>query len=218
MSKKDRNQAEEIQANSILGDAPVLTAQQKAEIERQGKAARRAEKKEQIKQLRDEAKKRLTSDSDSKQMTIIVLVMIGILVIAAVFLSVSQAAVGGMDAKEGMTYFLDNMAIAEMSDKGISAAITEAYYTKNGGMYVHFNFANAEDTSQHPTHIYVKLLNGDDEVIASASTNKVNKDYYVIRRGYNTYELFIPEKYVQIADDPLSEISYEVTVESEEYK
>ncbi len=217
MSKKSRKQAEVINTSTIFGDEPVLTAQQKREIARQEKAARKAERKEQLRQLRAEAKDRVVPKNESKQMTIILLVMIGIIVLAVVFLAAGQASSAGMAAKEGMTYFINNAETAEMGEEGISGVITEAYYTKNGGLYVHLSFANAEGTTQHPTRIHVKLMNGSDEVIASAATEDVHEDYYLVAGGYKTYELFIPKKYVQIPDDPLSEISYEITVESEDY-
>lgn len=217
MTRKSRKQAEEIVESTILGDVPVLTAQQRKQLAAEQKAARRAEKKAQLQAMGAEAKARVTPTTDTKQMTIILLVMIAVIVIAVAFLVIGQAGAGGMSAKEGMTYFINNAETAEMGEEGISGVITQAYYTKNGGIYIYLSFANAEATTQHPTRIHVKLMNGNDEVIASAATEDVHEDYYLVAGGRKAYELFIPKKYVQIPDDPLSEISYEITVDSEDY-
>lgn len=217
MPKDKRKQAEEIQASSILGDTPVLTAQQREQLKKEEKAAKKAQKKEEMRQLRAEAKERVVSKNESKQMTIILLVMISIMVLAVALLASGQASVGGMEAKEGMTYYLDNTQLAEMGDSGISGAVTEVYYTKNGGLHVSLNFANAESTTQHPTKISVKLMNGSDEVIASASVSEIHEDYYIVAGGRNTYEMFIPKKYVTIPDDSLSVISADIVVEYEDY-
>lgn len=216
MAKQSRKAADVAAHSSILGDTPVLTMQQRLEQEKQKKAAEKAAKKELARQMRAEAKTRATVGSDAKSMTVMIAVMVVLLVAAVLWMALGQNK-SGMQAKEGMTYFMDNTLVAEMGEEGIQGVITEAYYTNNGGIYVNMNFSNAEPTSQHPTRIHLKLMNGEEQVIAEATVNDVRDDFYMVSGGHGTYGMFIPEKFVKIADDSLYEICYEITVDSEEY-
>ncbi len=211
MAKTPREKVNTTPQADILGSIPVMTVQQRQALEKQKKAEEKALRKK----IRAEARAR--NRNENKQLTYIVMAMIAVMVVAAVVLVFTQTASYGMEAKEDMTYYLDNALIPEMEEEGLGAVINEAYYTRNGGLYINMNFSNAEPTAQHPTSIHLKLMNGNDEVIAQGTVTEIEEDFYIIQRGYNSYEFFIPARSVKIADDPLSEISYEIEIESEEY-
>ena len=221
MSDKNRKSAAEIQDGSILGDAPVLTVQQREQLKKDEKQKRKDAKKSELKELGEAAKERVAVSSEKKQMNVILTVMIGIMVLVMVALVLGQSSKGqnraDAEMREDATYYLDNSQLAEMGDEGITAAITEVFYTKSDGLRIVMNFANAEGTTQHPTRIQVKLMNGKNEVITNAVTTSIHDDYYVVGGGRKTYELFVPKEYLKIHDDPLSEISYEITVDCEDY-
>ncbi len=201
-------------SNSLV-DAPVLTAQQKEQLAKEKKAQQRAEKKEYYKTIAAEAKAAAMPAKDAKEATTAVLVLIGVVVLICVLLLALQWRNNGYEALEGSTYYLDGSSLPDMDEEGMTGVITEAYYTNNGGMRVFLRLGNGMQYAQHPTKIQLKLLNEKDEVIAHAATDKVHEDFYVVAGGYDSYELFIPEKYVEIKSDPLSTISYELTIESE---
>jgi len=217
MSKKPRKKEETVETSTIFA-GPALTMQEREARERQKKAEEKARLREQRRRMREEAKKNRTNDiKDRKQATVLVLVLIGFVMIGVVMLAFSNSGIG-REAKLGVTYYIDETVVAKKSDEGITAEITQAYYTNNGGMYIYLSMANGMAVSQHPTRIHILLKNADDEVIVDAAATNITRDFYVIFNGYNSYEVFIPKKYVKIADDPLNKISYEITVDSVDYE
>ncbi len=211
MAKTPREKVNTKLQADILGSTPVMTVQQRQALEKQKKDEEKALRKK----MRAEARAR--NRDENKQLTYIVMAMIAVVVVAAVVLVFTQTAGYGLEAKEDMTYFLDNALIPDMPEEGLGAVINEVYYTRNGGLYISMNFSNAEPTAQHPTSINLKLMNGNDEVIAQGTVTEIEEDFYIIQQGYNSYEFFIPARSVKIADDPLSEIRYEIEIQAEEY-
>lgn len=218
MSKQSRRNAEAVQQETTsLLDGPVLTSAQREKIAKAAKAAARAEKQASRREARAVIKDQL--GGNSRTMTIILLTLIGLIVVGGIIVLWKQIGNGGWAAKEGMTYYLDNGEMPEIGEpgSGISAAINEAYYTDNGGMYVLLNFGNSELSTQHPVKINLSITNSAGNIITKTVSTDIPSKYFVVSGGYKDFKLYIPKKYVQIADDPLNEINYDVTVESEEY-
>lgn len=214
MSKASRKAAKKEELSTIFGET-ALTMQEREAREKQARAEEKQRLREQ-RRMRREAAKATKSPKDVRQATILVVVLIAFVVLGAVMLILSNGSFG-RQAKPGMTYFIDEASFAQKSDDGISAVITQAYYTNNGGLYMHLSLANGMEVSQHPTRIHVKLANGEGETIVEAAVSNIDKDFYVIYDGYGSYELFIPKSHVQIKDDSLATISYEITIDSEDY-
>ncbi len=213
MAKATRKAAKKEDTSTIFG-GPALTMQQREAIKRQEKADKKARLQEQRRRARA-ATKKAKNPQDAKQATVLILALIALVVLGAVMLLLTNGSIG-RQAKPNMTYFIDEAVIAEKSADGVTAAITQAYYTKNGGMYMHLSFANGMPVSQHPTRIYIKLMNEAGEVITEAAVGNIPRDYFVIYGGYDSYDIFIPKKYIKIPDDSLASISYEITIESED--
>ena len=198
-----------------LADAPVLTAQQRAQQAKEEKEAKKAEKQQLRQELYAEAKTRM--GGGSRGMTVALTVLIGVIVLGCALLLTLQVG-GGWRAKENVTYFLDNAALPEIGDSGMSACVNEVYYTANGGMCVRITFGNGEPTTQHPVKVKITLRNGADELIAEGTTTSVPEKYFVVAGGQKEYTLRLKKDCVKIADDPLSEISYEISIDSEWYE
>lgn len=219
MAKKPRVTPEQDPDYSILGDAPVLTVQQQRQLEKEKKAAKKAARKAQMKDMSAEAKERIVPTGE-KRITIIIFAVMAILVaavVASMVMGQPRMTAADKEARDTDSFYRDYTQTAEFGESGITAAVNEVYYTKSDGIRVIMNLANAEDATQHPTYIYIKLMNGDGEVIADGATTQIKSDYYIVGGGRKDYELFIPKKRVRIGDDPLTEISYEVVIDCEDY-
>lgn len=214
MAKK-KNDRSSFAENTVLADEPVMTAQQRAQQKKAEKQAEKEKKRLLRQELYAEAKNRM--GGSSRGMSIALVSVICVIVLGCALLLVLQLG-GGWRAKEGMTYFLDNAELPEIGESGMSACVNEAYYTANGGMCVRLTLGNGESTTQHPVRIAISLRNAAEEIIAEAATTSVPKKYFVVAGGQKEYTLRITKDYVKIADDPLSEISYDITINSEWYE
>ncbi len=219
MAKKSPKHSQDLlPEDSIFSDQPARTAQERQALEKQEKRAKKEEKRQQNRELRAALRAQVTPSRDTRRATAILLGLIGVVVLVVVLLLALQIGTShGRDIKEGSSYYVNTGDLPEAGEEGISASINEVHYTENGGMYLYLTFLNVEATPQHPVRIQVKLLSEAGEVIAAASHSAIPKSYYVTDHGYESYELYIPKKYVQIADDPLTSFTYDVLVNSEEY-
>lgn len=201
---------------SIFTAEKAQTAQQRAAQAKEEKAKKRAQRRAENAALRKSIREQLGGENRAFRFTCIavltVVVLIGVLVLVANF-----GTADGWDEKLGVTYYLNSADVPDMPDEGIAAVVNEVCYAKNGGLLVHLTFANGEGTTQHPTRLSLTIRNENDEVVASTSASTIPEKYFINSGGYKTFDLRIPKKYVKIADDPLSTLSFEVTVESEEY-
>lgn len=111
------------------------------------------------------------------------------------------------------TYFLDAEAKPELSKDGLTAAVNMAYYTRGGYLCVQMTLGNGLDKDQHLVDIEVELNNGQTEnLIAKGYTAKVSPDYVVPAGGTNQYTFYISPEHVVYAEDPLTNISYSITL------
>ncbi len=202
--------------------APEIFGQSKSrdEIkaeEKAAKAAKRAAEKEASKALRAQKK------AMPKEKRTDVMVVAGIL--AAVVL-LCGVALGVQFAKEKRaarfernekfeSWFMDADATPELADDGVTAAVYQAYYTNGGYLAVEMVLGNGTKWEQHPEAISIKLSNGETEkVIADGKTTDVSESYTIPAGENKTYTLYISPEHVLIKDDPLSTISYSITVDA----
>ncbi len=211
MSKKTRKEAE---ALSTIFEGPALTMQQREQLKKQEKAEQRAAMKEARRRLREEKRHKEPIDpKERRQLIVLIAVLVGLVALGVAMMLISNGTFG-RGAKIGMTYYINETLVPEKNDDGITAEINRVMYAKNGGLQIGLSFANGMNVSQHPVTIRIKLMNGNGDVITDATVGNIPSDYYVIFDGYNSYDVFIPKKFVQIPDDSLAKISYEITVES----
>lgn len=111
------------------------------------------------------------------------------------------------------TYFLDSTATPELSKDGLTAAVNMAYYTRGGYLCIRMTIGNGLDKDQHLVDIEVELSNGQTEnLIAKGYTANVSPDYVVPAGGTNQYTFYISPEHVAYAEDPLTNISYSITL------
>mgnify|MGYP000009435940 FL=1 len=200
---------------TIFTAEKALTAQQRAEQAKAEKAAQRAQKRAERAAMRQEMRNQFGDNSRIFRFVCIGLLVLVVAVAALVL--VNNLGPDGWDEKEGVTYYLNSADLPDMPDDGIAAVANEVCYAENGGLLVHLTFANGEGTTQHPTKITLIIRNDNDELITAATASTIPENYFINSGGYKTFDLRVPKEYVKIADDPLSTLSFEITVESEEY-
>ena len=115
--------------------------------------------------------------------------------------------------KEGMTFFLAEEEKAEKSKEEVTTIISQACYTNDGSLAIYFAFANGMDKTQHLNSIEVKIHNAKDELVASGFSDAISDDFVIPKDGDANLLLYISPEYVKIKDDPLSTITYDITID-----
>ncbi len=112
-------------------------------------------------------------------------------------------------------YYYDGAATPELADDGITAAVNEVYYTKNGHLCVFMTLGNGTSEDCRLDSLEVTIYNGDtDAVIAGGYAEHISANFIIAAGGYETYTLYIRPEHVEIPDDTLETISYEITAVS----
>lgn len=208
MAKKTRKA---VDSPSTVFEGHAVTVQQRKLLEKQEKEAKRAAEKEARRLER--AEKREKNKTERRQVLLLVVALVALISIGVGMMLLSHGTFG-RGPKWGTTYFIDETALPEKAEDGLTASINQVYYTKNGGLRINLTIANGMGMPQHPTRIRILLKNGNGEVITDTTLGNIPSSYYVIHDGFNTYEAFIPKQFIRIADDTLAKISYEITVSS----
>ena len=97
-----------------------------------------------------------------------------------------------------------------MSEEGIKGVVREAYYTKDGHMAVVMQLSNGLNTNHYLTFIEVELRNAEGELIASGRTDQIPDGFVLEPMGTAPFTLYISPEYVEISDDDLSQLTYEI--------
>lgn len=119
------------------------------------------------------------------------------------------------EAKEGMTYFQAEVTTPEKSETEITALITQAYYTNDGSLAVHLCFGNGMSEDKHLVSVEVKIRNGDEKTVAAGYSDAIADDFVIPKDGTKELVLYISPEYVEISDDSLHTISYDITTKYE---
>lgn len=190
-----------------------IKAEAKAE-----KASRRAAAKEARLALKAEKK---SQPKEKHPEMIVMLVALGVIVVGCIVALALQfveaAEEEGYARNESFsTYFVDEEAAPELADDGITAAVNQVYYTNKGYLCVSMTLGNGMETEQVMDSIQVKILNEEDELVASGYTDKVNQKFSIPAGGTTAYTFYISPEHVSITDDPLTTISYDIEIHSSE--
>ncbi len=117
--------------------------------------------------------------------------------------------------KDGSGHFQRQGAMPELSEEGVKCVISEAYYTNDGGLTLKLKLSNGADANRRLLTLDVTLKNEDDEVIAVAATDQIDKSFYVPAGGYGDMTFYISAEYLKITDDDLDSLTYEISTTSE---
>lgn len=216
MARK-RKQTETETISTIFGENAAITAQEREALAKKLKAEKRALNRQKRREMCKELIGRLFP-AESRKTVLITAGAIGLLLVGMAVAMIVDIQNNNWEALEGRTYYVDYSESPEVEEGKMSGVVNEVYYTQNGGLYVYFNFANGRDTTQHITKVHFKLYNEKEEVIAATSTTDFEKDYYILTGNIKGWEMFIPKKFVQIPDDSLEVIMYDLEIESETHE
>ena len=146
-------------------------------------------------------------------------ITVSIVLVAIVALCVGMLALQFVQAEkqakferdeERESYFLNEEAEPEMSEDGLKAAVTAAYYTKGGYLCLEMILGNGSADDMLLTDIDVTVTNGGDKQIASGYAEVSSSEVIVPAGGTTAYTFYISPAHVSIKDDPLTTIGYTI--------
>ena len=192
--------------------AHKTSEQIKAEEKARKKAEREALRRE-LEARRAAAKEGVKARRFDLWSVVIVLAAIVLLGAAALVLQFSRAA--KMEAFERdesrTTYFYAEDATPELADDGVTAAVSEVYFTNGGYLAVHLVLGNGTANAMALEALEVTLINGEDQQIAGGYA-KVPNSITIPVGGTETYTFYISPEHITLNDDPLTTLGYTVNV------
>jgi len=109
------------------------------------------------------------------------------------------------------TYFYVEDATPEMADDGVTAAISEVYFTNGGYLAVHLVLGNGTADAMALEALEVTLVNGEDQQVAGGYAQVPNA-VTIASGGTETYTFYISPEHITLKDDPLTTLGYTVNV------
>lgn len=145
-----------------------------------------------------------------------VFVVCGIVVVLCVLLLVIQfnRAEESKDwaRNETLGHFTDLDVAPTLSEDGITAQITEAYYTNNGHLRLQMILGNGGEEPLRLDKLTIDLWNGGDAYIGGGTITVQNEEIMVPANGTTNYTCFISPEHLSIKDDPLSTLRYDLDI------
>ena len=135
--------------------------------------------------------------------------------LAALAVLAGCAAADPRAMKEGSGHFQRQDALPELSEEGIKCAITEAYYTNDGGLFLKLKLSNGTEADRRLLTLVVTLKNERDEGFAVAPTAQIDGAFYGPAGGYGDMSFFISSEYLSKTDDDLDSLTYEIRTTSQ---
>ena len=187
------------------------------QIKAEEKARKQAEREALRRELEARRAAAKTKDESIRRFdlwsVVIVLAAIVLLGAAALVLQFSRAA--KMEAFERdesrTTYFYAEDATPELADDGVTAAVSEVYFTNGGYLAVHLVLGNGTANAMALEALEVTLINGEDQQIAGGYA-KVPNSITIPVGGTETYTFYISPEHITLNDDPLTTLGYTVNV------
>ena len=189
------------------------------QVRTEEKARRKAEREAMaaVAKARREAAKEAPQGKRKDVITVsIVLVVIVALCVGMLALQFVQAEKEKVFERNEnyLTYFTDPEAEPELSEDGLTAAVTEAYYTNGGYLCIQMVLGNGTKEERLMTDIEVCITNGDDKTIARGYAEVSNSMVMVSAGGTTNYTFYIAPGHITISDDPLTTIGYTIDITS----
>lgn len=187
-------------------------------FDKQAAAAPNKQEKKQQRELQRELHREAAPENRSGLIILGVLVglVLLVLLIGIIYMALNPQDMKARDETKGE--YIDTTAEAELSADGIKGAVTQVYYSLDGSLAVFLDLGNGMETAQHPVSIYVQLENEDGAVIGAGRSDNIPADFAVEAGEREAFLLYIAPEHVQIAEDDLDQIGYEITIQSEDTK
>ena len=147
---------------------------------------------------------------------LLALLLLGVLALAIQFIGVQEAE--AFEPDEERTVFVNEEAMPEESDEGITAALTQAYFTKGGYLCVRLLMANGTEYDQQIDTVDIVLFNATDNVASAKVVGPTDADsgepFTISSDANRYYEFYIAPEHIFLKDDTLYELGITVAVES----
>ncbi|MBQ9414718.1 MAG: DUF3157 family protein [Clostridia bacterium] len=115
---------------------------------------------------------------------------------------------------EGKTYFKNEGNKPELSDEGVKALITEAYYTVEGDLAVTLSLSNGTETDKTLNRLKIRVFNDKNETIAEQGFDTFDPPVRVPAGQYTSAYFVINAAYVALRDDSLKSIGSTIEIEA----
>lgn len=144
---------------------------------------------------------------------VIVLAVIVALGAGALALQFSRAAKSEQFERDDTrtTYFYAPDATPELADDGVTAAVSEVFYTKGGYLCVQLVLGNGTARDMMLEALEVTLVNGEEQQVAGGYA-EIPGNIVIPTQGTDTYTFFISPEHITLKDDPLTTLGYTVNV------
>ncbi len=119
------------------------------------------------------------------------------------------------DYDENRGYFLDENAAPQMSGEGLKADLYEAYYTKNGYLYVQVKIGNGTDRVQRVQSVDVALYDPETEEMIAGGVAELEEEVIVKIAEVIDYGIYISPEHVEWNDSEKlpSTLSFSISVD-----
>ncbi len=121
----------------------------------------------------------------------------------------------GKAPRDGATVYQQPDARPEVSADGVKGAVTQAYYTTDGHLAVRMNLSNGMGAAQQLRSMEIKVTNGEGALIASGYAEAVGEGDVLKPDELTPFLLYIAPEQIQITDDPLTTLAFEISVTTE---
>ena len=211
------NEREERTQTTGTDDFEIFGAHKTRE---QIKAEEKARKQAEREALRREmaARRAAAKEGDTPRRfdvwtVVIVLVAIVALGAGALALQFSRAAKNERFERDDTraSYFRVADAQPEMEEDGVTAAVSEVYYTKGGYLCVQLVLGNGAPEDMVLTAMEVTLVNGEEQQVAGGYA-EIPGNIVIPTQGTDTYTFYISPEHITLTDDPLTTLGYTVNV------
>lgn len=125
--------------------------------------------------------------------------------------STSEEAGSGEEYDDTRGYFKAKEEAPELTDKGINANLIEAYYTKDGRLYLRLILGNGTKEAMQLSGMEINLWNGDEAFIGGGIIEEDNPEAVVPAGGTLGYTCFIAAKHLEITDDSLHTLVWSIS-------
>lgn len=176
-------------------------------------ASLRQEQKEERRRHRQELTKELAERTgESRRISLVMSIILAILVVGCVVVVFFQIRPQPKDRAPDSAHFVSEGVLPELSQEGILAELSEAYYTNDGSLALVLQLSNGLPTPQAVVGFSLTVKNGDGDVIATGQqADNWDAGLTVPKNGYEGLTVYIPAADVLLPNDTL----YNMTVEYE---
>lgn len=203
---------------NLPGQEPEIFGRSKSreEIKAELKAEKAARRVAQKEAYRAQLEKQKNQPKEKRPELWIMAGVMALLFIVCMVLVSTQIAGDTKQAKYQRdttreTYFLDDEAMPELSEDGITAAVNQVYYTEGGYLCVKMTLGNGLDKDQYMKDLEVQIFDDKETFIAGGFTKNISNKFYVPAQGTESYVFYISPEHVKVTDAPLTSITYSIT-------